>query len=179
MSRWVRYNESSQYWESSTNAGSSFASLVESQIKFPATQNSSSNANTLDDYEEGTWTPILGGSVSESGQSYSGQVGYYTKVGNLVTAWGDVSLSNKGTITGHIHINNLPFTCLSSQHCAISIGYFYSLNTSFVYLCGHVDSDSTGITLYGLTAAGVSVATLASSDLTNTSRFIFKASYRG
>src|ERR1035437_2045665 len=30
------------------------------QIKFPASQNASSDANTLDDYEEGTWTPADG-----------------------------------------------------------------------------------------------------------------------
>lgn len=33
------------------------------QIVFPATQNASSNANTLDDYEEGTWTPTVGSSA--------------------------------------------------------------------------------------------------------------------
>jgi len=40
--------------------------LAGGQIKFPATQNSSADANTLDDYEEGTWTPTLpnGGTVT-------------------------------------------------------------------------------------------------------------------
>jgi hypothetical protein len=33
------------------------------QIKFPATQNASAGANTLDDYEEGTWTPSVGGTL--------------------------------------------------------------------------------------------------------------------
>jgi hypothetical protein len=49
-------------------------------ITFPATQNASSNANTLDDYEEGTWTPTLtsaGGAFS--GLGYAGQTGKYTK----------------------------------------------------------------------------------------------------
>src|SRR5262245_1079228 len=29
------------------------------QLPFPALQNSSADANTLDDYEEGTWTPTI------------------------------------------------------------------------------------------------------------------------
>jgi hypothetical protein len=51
------------------------------QIKFPASQNSSANANTLDDYEEGTWTP-----TDQSGASLSFTVynAVYTKVGRLV-----------------------------------------------------------------------------------------------
>ena len=51
-------------------------------IKFPATQVPSADANTLDDYEEGTWTPVLGGSGGTSGQTYAAQAGTYTKIGN-------------------------------------------------------------------------------------------------
>lgn len=51
------------------------------QIKFPATQNASSNANTLDDYEEGTWTPI---DQSGGGLSLTVDHAYYTKVGRVV-----------------------------------------------------------------------------------------------
>src|ERR1035437_6156036 len=65
------------------------------QIKFPATQNPSSDVNTLDDYEEGTWTPIIGGGTSESGQSYDNHTGRYVKIGNLVQAFGYVYMSAK------------------------------------------------------------------------------------
>jgi uncharacterized membrane protein len=51
-------------------------------IKFPATQVASADANTLDDYEEGTWTPTLGDGL---GASVTG-VGFYTKVGRMVFA---------------------------------------------------------------------------------------------
>jgi hypothetical protein len=50
------------------------------QIKFPATANPSSNANTLDDYEEGTWTAT---DASGAGLGNLGS-GYYTKIGNYV-----------------------------------------------------------------------------------------------
>ena len=67
--------------------------------------------NALDDYEEGTWTPTLG---PGSGQSYASQVGTYTKVGNVVHCWVDLSLSARGSITGTARILGLPFTPVSS-----------------------------------------------------------------
>ena len=68
-------------------------------------------ANNLDDYEEGTWTPTLG---PGSGQSYASQVGTYTKVGNVVHCWVDLTLSARGSITGSARILGLPFTPVSS-----------------------------------------------------------------
>lgn len=57
------------------------------QIKFPATQNASADPNTLDDYEEGTFTPAY--SLTTPGTSsfgtYSLQTGNYVKCGSLVT----------------------------------------------------------------------------------------------
>jgi|GEM_PF-3100202 len=59
------------------------ATVVESPaIKFPATQTSSSNVNTLDDYEEGTWTPT---DISGAGLTFALATGFYTKIGNVVT----------------------------------------------------------------------------------------------
>jgi hypothetical protein len=56
------------------------------QITFPATQVPSANANTLDDYEEGTWTPTQGGGLTVVGTFTS--IGSYLKIGNQVTVWG-------------------------------------------------------------------------------------------
>ena len=59
------------------------------QIKFPATQNASADANTLDDYEEGTWTPAYALTTpgTSSFGTYATQTGTYTKIGNKVEAW--------------------------------------------------------------------------------------------
>jgi len=91
------------------------------QIQFPASQNASSNANTLDDYEEGTWTPVLGGDGGTSGQTYSAQSGNYVKIGRLVTAFGSLTLTAKGTITGNLEIQGLPFT--STSGTAVGTGH--------------------------------------------------------
>jgi hypothetical protein len=80
-------------------------------IKFQASQSASSDANTLDDYEEGTWTPAIDCSTtSPTVTSYSAQVGKYTKIGRLVVAKFDVrwtNISNAGS--GNLWITGLPF----------------------------------------------------------------------
>ena len=53
------------------------------QIAFPATQNASSDPNTLDDYEEGSWTPGITFGGAAVGVTYASQTGQYTKVGRV------------------------------------------------------------------------------------------------
>ena len=81
-----------------------------SGLAFPATQVSSSDVNTLDDYEEGTWTPTLTFGGGATGITYATQSGKYTKVGNLVYVTCRLELSNKGSSTGAALIGGLPFT---------------------------------------------------------------------
>src|SRR4029077_18226854 len=50
------------------------------RIKFPAAQVASGDPNTLDDYEEGGWVPVIGGTTGTSGQTYAEQSGFYTKI---------------------------------------------------------------------------------------------------
>jgi len=88
------------------------------QIVFPATQNASSDANTLDDYEEGTFTPtVLGFSTPGTG-TYNGRLGRYTKVGNRVYIQMWVDWSNLSGASGALGFGGLPFT---------------SPNTAYVY----------------------------------------------
>ena len=80
-----------------------------SGITFPATAVAASDANTLDDYEEGTWTPNQGSGLIVVGTFSSS--GRYTKVGNLVYVTGGVAGSTSIAITaGSILCSNLIFT---------------------------------------------------------------------
>ena len=104
--------------------GGATPSASGSGISFPATQSSSTDANTLDDYEEGTWTPAparyTGGAITTSGGSITA-TGTYTKIGNHVTITGRISLS--GTLTqgsSDTIITGIPFN--SSALSAMSIG---------------------------------------------------------
>jgi len=67
-------------------------------------------ANTLDDYEEGTWTPTWtseGGTVNTN-TTYTR--GTYTKVGRQVTVYARLYTNSVSSPTGYIQINGLPFT---------------------------------------------------------------------
>lgn len=94
--------------------------LTGGQLAFPATQNASADANTLDDYEEGTWTPSVEDSSnnpSES-QTYSAQLGWYIKIGRVVIVWGNVTMTSLGTLTTtqNCRIAGLPFTSDSTAN---------------------------------------------------------------
>lgn len=78
-------------------------------IIFPATQNPSSDPNTLDDYEEGTWTPVIIGDSTAGTATYAFQNGRYTKIGRQVFIECFLSWS-AGTGTGSLRISGLPFT---------------------------------------------------------------------
>ena len=114
-------------------ASPTFTGLItasDGQIAFPATQNASAGVNTLDDYEEGTWTPDLQFGGAKVGITYSAQGGFYTKIGRQIMATCYIILSSKGTSVGDVKIYGLPFTIKNSTgaYCATT---FRFTNVSF------------------------------------------------
>jgi len=106
-------------------------------ITFPATQNASSNANTLDDYEEGTFTPTLSTSGTVGTPTYLAQEGAYTKIGRLVTVQIRVQINAwSGSPTGNLRIASLPFTAAATgTGQAGSVGYI----SGATFLAGYTD----------------------------------------
>lgn len=100
------------------------------QIVFPATQNPSSDANTLDDYEEGTWTPTVVGTGTAGTCTYTTRVGKYTKIGNVVTLMCSLGWSGH-TGTGNTLISTLPFTPANYSSNAIWPAAVYASNMNF------------------------------------------------
>jgi len=100
-------------------------------------------ANKLDDYEEGTFTPTLGGGATATSMS-----GTYTKVGRLVTI--TLSLLNS-TITGSPNniVSGLPFTNGSKRSSLIPV-YHTTFNTTCETVGGIVQSSSVDIEFLGL-----------------------------
>jgi len=94
-------------------------------IAFPATQSASSDANTLDDYEEGTFTPVLNRDSSSPTVTYTDRQGKYTKVGNVVTvSISVVAASVSPTGSGNTTITGLPFANGSTTYTGQgAIGY--------------------------------------------------------
>lgn len=121
----------------------------EGQLKFPATQNASADENTLDDYEEGTWTPSVGGTAT-----YTSQVGIYTKVGRLVCVHCKLIINTIGTGSTNT-IFGFPFqpgsTGVSSYSGAV--GLWTATATAIVGLSVNISQGSTSFVMNGQTAA--------------------------
>ena len=75
-------------------------------------------ANTLDDYEEGTFTPTINGTGVSANLN-----GSYTKVGRLVNFRLLINLSSKGTSSGNVSLNGIPFNAanITSNNHSLSI----------------------------------------------------------
>ena len=100
-------------------------------ITFPATQSASTDANTLDDYEEGDWTPNVGGSAT-----YTLQKGRYVKVGSVVTVNCDIWVNVIGTGSTQ-YVSGLPFASNNGTNAATtagSIGYFAGINSNVYFM---------------------------------------------
>jgi hypothetical protein len=73
-------------------------------ITFPATQVASADPNTLDDYEEGTWTPTMNYATA-----YGTQTGKYVKIGNLVNVWFEIQVTAWSTTSASTSVS-APFS---------------------------------------------------------------------
>lgn len=147
-------------------------------ITFPATQSASTDANTLDDYEEGTWTPSFTGSSSNPTVTYgSYRNGWYIKVGKQVTAWLQLSTTASTGGSGNLRISGLPFTSSSNGNHfqAGNVGTVFQLTHSSNYLqfgC-RVNPNTTWISLFefGILNSSGGDSELPVSALPNTSTF--------
>ena len=85
-------------------------------VNFLASQSASANANTMDDYEEGTWTPsVRDGAGNTAVLDIAGA--RYTKVGRLVHIQARVRVQSAGNIsssTQTLYIHGLPFNAQNS-----------------------------------------------------------------
>ena len=134
-------------------------------------------ANALDDYEEGTWTPIVTFGGNSVGQTYNANTGTYTKIGRQVTVTCYVEFTNKGTSTGSALLAGLPFTIGSG------FGFFGApclgdvRNITFTdILSPYINYGQTTITLTETTNLGA-LTNLTQTDFANNSEFILTTTY--
>lgn len=125
-------------------------------------------AADLSDYATGTWTPVIGGSTSTSGQTYAVQYGSYTKAGKIVTVQFAVGLSAKGTITGGVQLQGLPFA-VANNYGGLHLAYWTNSATSFVWMGLFIRASQTYATIVAATAATTNSGnSLTTTDISNT-----------
>jgi hypothetical protein len=140
-------------------------------IQFPATQIPSADANTLDDYEEGTFTPNYGTSGTAPSLTYAARNGYYVRIGKMVYVSLNVeaaTVSSSGT--GNLNITGLPFTVSnlnSSSNSPLAIGYAASWASSQNPMNAMVFQGTTYIRPYYMSTLGGNKLDITSSGLAN------------
>jgi hypothetical protein len=128
------------------------------QLSFPPTQNASSDANTLDDYEEGTFTPAF--SATGATFSYFSQTGTYVKVGQHVYFTAAIVLNGSGnTLTANaLSLTGLPFTAVTSNAQALATVLWANSTSSYTQLLAFVNSNASTMSFMGATAAATSLS---------------------
>ena len=122
-------------------------------------------ANALDDYEEGTWTPVV--AAGWSSVSYAYQNANYQKVGNVVEAFFFIQFS--GTSAGaHVQITGLPFTSVNETGGAMRGGaltYFTTPVDSAGMVLPYVFHNTDKFRLYAGDDGGASAVSNANASL--------------
>ena len=133
-------------------------------------------SKTLDDYEEGTFTPALYfGSVISSGAAYGNAVGTYTKIGNRVTYSLYLLMSNKGTTTGQFMVGGFPFAANAGG------GAYNVACPAIMNLISHTGQISCyqdgGFARFYSTATNGVRDTMDQTDISNTSEIMMSGTY--
>ena len=106
-------------------------------------------SNSLEDYEEGTFSPSFGGDSGGGSYTYSRQAGKYTKIGNAVFFQLYVTVNTvNSNASGNTMVNGLPFTPTgSNDYNGCCIGYYNDFN-GIVPSQALVDISQTRLYLY-------------------------------
>ena len=141
-------------------------------------------ANLFDDYEEGTWTPTIQDTTFSDGegQSYTTQVGTYTKVGRQVTARCRIVIAGLGSLTSgdQAYIGGLPFTSSSTANTqsAVLVGDAknMSLGAAGYSITGYVTPNTSRVTMQVFDGTAGTTGMLIS-ELSSTSQLVIAIVY--
>jgi hypothetical protein len=133
-------------------------------------------ANSLDDYETGTWTPVFAFGGSSTGITYTSQVGTYTKIGNLVVANFHIVLSNNGSGTGDNSLAGLPFTAAADPSGIVYFKYLANMSGISNGVGADVGASNTVIQFWMNSATAVTL--LSDTNITSTALMVGSIIYR-
>jgi hypothetical protein len=167
----MRIDSSGRVLVGLTSANTSGANFqVSSGVTFPATQSASSDANTLDDYEEGTFSAsctCTSGSITVNANTC-----YYVKIGREVSVQGFFTVASVSSPTGALNINGLPFTG-AYRSPGIAFGDGLSASASGPWI-GDINA-GTALQTYKLVGGVLSVT--AAADVKASTSIWFQATY--
>jgi len=118
-------------------------------IAFPAAQVASTDVNTLDDYEEGTWTPTLAASGAFASLTYTSQQGNYVKIGSYVYCQFFVQINAVSGGSGTMLLGGVPFASLGASF-ANPGGYAQLVNGWTTNNPSNFDASGASATTYNI-----------------------------
>ena len=120
---------------------------------------------------EGTWTPTLIGSSTAGTPTYGARTGKYIRVGNKISCFGDIAMTNKGGMGGNLRMANLPFANSGISGTAV-FSFLLGITNAYTIM-GYVDnSEVIFVFRNNTTMTSVVVA-----DVANSARIIFSLEY--
>jgi len=132
-------------------------------------------ANALDDYEEGTWTPVISDGTNNATMSgFTG--GRYTKIGNQVTCVSIVGTTSLGSVSGVIRITGLPFIN-GSQYSNVASGWAENLNITAGHSIGGWIGSSEQFLRLTVWSSSAGTASMTSTDWSSDGGVMLTFSY--
>ena len=162
-------------WYTKDNGSTVDANPLVNGITFPATQSASADANTLDDYEEGAFTPSFTNLTIGNGSVQ----GIYTKIGNVVEFMASVRFGTTsawaGTCTG---ISGLPFTSrtLTSASTQPISGMYIDSGSGWSGVSTGVNSNSANL-MQPLVVTGGAITATTPMTWTTSDELTFSGTY--
>jgi hypothetical protein len=145
-------------------------------IDFSATSGTGTS-ELLDDYEEGTFQAVITFGGGTTGQTYSIRSCSYTKVGDRVSVSGYLEFTNKGSSTGAMKIEGLPFLLNSSAASLMPMAIMVSNMTFSGQIVAYGTSNSDKIEILQLTEAGALTA-LTDANVANNTAVVLGFTYQ-
>ena len=144
-------------------------------IDFSATAGTGTS-ELFDDYEEGTWTPVLSDGTNNATMD-SGSGGHYTKVGRLVTITATVFTSSLGSVTGDIRVTGLPFSAPNILPAPMFSSANQNLNiTAGQYVTGRILGSTNYLELW-VTNSAAGMTKMTATEWSSNGYANFSASY--
>jgi len=139
-----------------------------------------SDSNTLDDYEEGSWTPVLGD--TNGANTWSGAAtGYYTKVGNICWVYCVKDTTGSQSNSSGAYVSGLPFIGNGRNQAFHINGRGCGRVSGFDHATGMVEDNTSKVSLrsekYG-TGGGGGQSNLPLNTIQSDGSVVFEATYR-
>lgn len=131
-----------------------------------------SNVNTLDWYEEGTFTPALAFGGGSTGITYSSRTGAFTRIGNVVHFTFFIGLTAKGSSTGVATVGTLPYTSGSAIAVAAMNARNITISSSVV---ATIAANATSVGF--IDAIGGGVVSVDDTDFSDTTQITVTGFY--